>query len=284
MSLLSRRHALSLGLALATPFARGAGGPLRFARYGDWNLDFSYHLLKAALHATGEPLTLAPSDQRMNQSRAAVELKRPGSGVDVMWTMSTPQRERELLPIRIPIYRGLFGWRVLMVRAGEAQRFAQVRSLDDLKAFRFVQGHDWPDSDILAANGLNVVRGTNFEGLFGMLAKGRGDALPRSVLEVPADMQRYGQPNGLALEPGLVLRYPAAVYYFVSPERPELAALIEGGLRRLLAHGESARLLQQFHGDALALARLPLRRVLHLHNPLLPPRTPLGEAALWHQA
>lgn len=283
MNPISRRGALWLGLGAAAPQARGERGTLHFAHYGDWTLDFSYHLLKAALSAAGDPLTLVPSAQRMNQSRAAVELKRPGSGVDVMWTMSTPQREIELLPIRVPIYRGLFGWRVLLVREGEAERFANVRTLDDLKAFRFVQGHDWPDSDILAANGLNVVRGTNFEGLFGMLAKGRGDALPRSVLEVPADMQRYGTPNGLALEPGLVLRYPAAVYYFVSPERPELAALIEGGLRRLITRGESARLLQQFHGDALALAKLPQRRVVQLHNPLLPPRTPLGDAALWHR-
>lgn len=280
---MKRRSALAWSLAPLAA-AQGQGQVLRFPHYGDWTLDFSHHLLQAALQATGLPVTLQPSSQRMNQSRAAVELRRPGGEVDVMWTMSTPSREQQLRPIRVPIYRGLFGWRVLMVREGEAQRFAHVRSLDDLKAFRFVQGHDWPDSDILAANGLTVVRGTHFEGLFGMLAKGRGDALPRGVLEVPADMQRYGQPNGLALEPGLVLRYPAAVYYFVAPERADLAQLIEGGLRKLLARGESARLLQQFHGSALDLAKLPQRHVIALRNPLLPAGTPLGETALWHQA
>jgi hypothetical protein len=79
----------------------------------------------------------------------------------------------------------------------------------------------------------------------------------------------------------LVLRYPAPVYCFVSRNRPELAARIGRGLFRLLERGESERMLRRFHAEAFALARLPKRRVIDLHNPLLPPETPLADARLW---
>ncbi len=255
-------------------------GTLRFARFGDWTIDFPYHLLKAALAADGPPVTLQPSRHRLSQARAFVEIGRDSPEVDVVWAMTSVARERELLPVRFPIFRGLFGWRVLLARRGEASRFAQVRRLQDLQSFSYVQGHDWPDAEVLAANGLKVTRGTQFDSLFAMLAQGRADAFPRSLLEVPDELRRFAS-LGLELEPSLVLRYPAPVYYFVSPRRPELAARIEGGLRKLLQHGETERLLRHFHADAFALAHLAERRVIELQNPLLPSATPLADARLW---
>jgi len=275
-------NAVLLGEGLqASPSTQA--GALHFARFGDWNLDFCFHLLKAALAVESPGTVLLPSRERLSQARAFVEIGRDSPEVDLVWAMSSLEREQVLLPIRFPIFRGLFGWRVLLVRRSEAQRFAHVRHLKDLKAFAFVQGHDWPDADILAANGLKVTRGTQFDSLFAMLAQGRADAFPRSLLEVPSELRLYKK-QLLELEPGLVLRYPAPVYCFVSRNRPELAARIERGLFKLLERGESERMLRRFHAEAFALARLPKRRVIDLHNPLLPPETPLADTRLWFKA
>ena len=58
------------------------------------------------------------------------------------------------MPIRIPIYRGLIGWRIPLVSAANKDLLASVRTLDDLRRLRFGQRQDWADTPILRANGL----------------------------------------------------------------------------------------------------------------------------------
>lgn len=273
---------------LLTACAGGAGAQaarvIRYARQGEPERDFFHHLLQALLARAGGGWRIEPSRERVSHARALLEIGDPKGAADIVWTMTSREREQQLRPIRIPLDRGLFGWRLLLVRQGEAGRFAGVRRLADLQRFSFLQGHDWPDARILEANGLRVERSSSFDSLFPMLLRGRADALPRGAVEVADELRHIPAARQLALEPALVLRYPTAVYYFVRPEREDLAALIERGLRALLADGRLDRMLRTFHAESLALARLPQRRVIALHNPLLPPATPLGDASLWFSA
>ena len=85
--------------------------------------------------------------------------------------MTSDVRERELLPLRFPLDRGLMGWRLLLVRRSEQQRFAGIRSLDGLASMTAGQMHDWPDTQILRANGLKVGTGSSYSSLFAMLAR-----------------------------------------------------------------------------------------------------------------
>jgi Bacterial extracellular solute-binding proteins, family 3 len=274
-----RRSALLAVLPVAAPASTER--VLRYARQGDPERDFFYHLLRAALDEAEHGWHIQPSKERVSHARALMEVQRQGGEADIVWTMTSIEREQTLQPIRIPLERGLFGWRVLLVRKGETRRFAGVRRLADLKPFSFLQGHDWPDARILEANGLRVERSTNFDSLFPMLVKGRADAFPRGAVEVLAELRHYNNGGVLELEPGLVLRYPTAVYYFVRPERSELAALIERGLRGLQASGGFDRLLLRFYAESLQLVKLTQRHVIQLQNPLLPPRTPLSDSSLW---
>lgn len=278
-----RRTALLAALPGAVT-AAGDSRVLRYARQGDPERDFFFVLLRTLLAQDAKDWRLQPTAERLSHARALLEVQRGNGQVDIIWTMTSRDREQLLRPVRVPIDRGLFGWRLLLVRRGESARFARVRSLDDLRPFRFLQGHDWPDTSILEANGLQVERSTNFETLFPMLAKGRADALPRAAVEVAHELRTYGETHRLELEPGLVLRYPTALYYFVSPNRHDLAVLIERGLRRMMASGQWDRLLHTFYGEDLRFAQLAQRRVIDLKNPLLPPETPLGEPGLWFNA
>ena len=56
-------------------------------------------------------------------------------------------------------------------------RFAAVKTVEDLKKFKIGVGQGWLDVEILRADGFTVVTGSNYEGLFEMLANGRSDAL-----------------------------------------------------------------------------------------------------------
>ena len=78
-----------------------------------------------------------------------------------------------------------------------------------------------------------------------------------------------------------MIRYPAASYLFVRPDRPQLAVDLERGMEAAVADGSLQRLFQRYFGDLIARHRLNQRVVLNLRNPLLPPGTPLQRPGYW---
>lgn len=240
---------------------------------------YPIRLLEEALRRSGHRYQLRPAPMKMTQSRVALELQN-GRGIDVMWTMTTRERERDMLPVRIPIYKGLIGWRLLLVRSTDLPRFAGVRTRADLASMTALQGHDWPDTAILRANDLPVNTSAYYNSMFPMLANGRADYFPRSIIEIwnEAEANRGGK---LVVEPTLLLRYPAAFYFFVNKGNGALARDIEAGLDAMLADGSFDRLFHQYYDPVLKMANLPGRRVIDLTNPLLPAETPLQRKELW---
>ncbi|MGZ3184869.1 MAG: substrate-binding periplasmic protein [Telluria sp.] len=278
-----------LGAVLAAPLARaGQPGVVTYPR--PERNDHAYHgrlpehypirLLELALERAGRADKLRPASFMMTQSRCLLELQ-AGRSLDVMWTMTSRQREQELLPVRIPIYRGLIGWRLLLVRARDVGRFRALRSLEDLRAMIALQGHDWPDTQILRANGFRVQTAADYAGMFKMLASGRIDYFPRAVNEIWNEAEAAAA-DGLVIEPTLALHYPTAFYFFVNKSNTALAAAIETGLNGMLADGSFERLFNEYHGEILAKSGLHGRRVFELANPLLPEATPLGRRELWY--
>lgn len=239
-------------------------------------------LLEAGLVGSGLSLEQVPTE--MYQGRAIEALQQTGGRLDLIWTMTSDERERTLLPIRIPIDRGLLGWRVSLMRADSVGRMNGVADRHGLAQLRAGQGEDWPDTAILRANGIPVEATPGYEQLFPMLAGGRFDHFPRSVFEIGSEVAAFPQDSPLAIEPTLLLRYPTALYFFVAPGRPELAATLTRGLEAAVADGRAAHLFQQFILPSLRPLNLPGRRVLTLVNPLIAAeRLPVQRAELWFQ-
>ncbi len=280
----TRRAALGLGAsalaagALARPGERTVRYP-RSVRGLEDEREYVVRVLDHALAEVGLNHRLVPSKWPMVQTRALRELEDGTGTLDVMWTMTTPEREAQLLPIRIPLYKGLYGWRVMLVPRQRPDRLAAVRHLDDLRQVAMVQGHDWPDTALLRANGVTVHTGQAFDHLFEMLRRGPAEAFPRSVAEVSWDQQRFS--DLCAIDPHLVLRYPAAIYAFVNRRDTELAEALTLGLNRLVNKGTLDRLFQRHVAPLLAPLNLGQRRVIELHNPLLPDSVPLQRRELW---
>jgi len=241
--------------------------------------DYPVALLRLALSEAGSRDELRAAQEVMTQDRALVELKR-NRHLRVMWTMTTVRREAEALPIRIPIYKGLIGWRLPLVHAGRSAVLSGVRELRQLSSLTAGQGHDWPDTDILRANGLKVATSSSYTSLFQMLGAGRFDYMPRSISEIWDEVEAH-RADGIMVDQSIVLHYPAAVYFFVNKQDVELARRIERGLERAIANGKFDRLFYAHHAALIERARLAQRRVIELNNPMLPAETPLHRKELW---
>ena len=245
----------------------------------DRRTDYPLRLLQLAFDKAGAEVSLVPSRQVMPQGRALVQLKN-GIDVDVVWSMTSRGREAELQPIRIPIYKGLIGWRIFLTHERELPRISEPHTLDQLRDYILVQGHDWPDTDILRANGFQVFGTPIYDTIFSMVAQRRADLFPRSIVEIWAEAKTHKN-KGIVVEPTKLLTYPTAFYYFVNPEDTELAWMIEDGLRTALADGSYDALFYEYHADLIERARLEERERYRLNNPLLPELTPLEKEVLW---
>jgi len=217
----------------------------------------------------------------MVQSRAILQLQRPDSSIDLLWTMTSKERERQLQPVRIPLYKGLIGWRVALLGEGREQLLAEVHNTDDLRAYSAGQGHDWPDVNILRAAGLTVLTSSDYEPLFSMLNQQRFDYFPRAVIEVESEYEAH-KSSGITIDPHILLHYPTAFYFFVAPGNKTLASMLETGLERAISDGSFDRLFRQFHAGALRRLQLNKRVIIRLGNPLLPAETPLQRKELWY--
>jgi len=244
----------------------------------DGRSDFGLTLLQLALARAGSTHRAELSPVFRQQNRAIAELVGNTGTIQVLGTMTSIEREEQLLPVRIPISKGLIGWRILLVNDHQRDALRDVRDLAGLRHVHMAVGEHWPDLDIMRSNGLAPDPVASYGRLFSMLKAHRIDAVPRSVMEIWSELKEFPE---LAAEPYLLLRYPAADYFFVSRANPELAEEIRRGLEIAQADGSFDRLLLAYYGKLLAGANLAQRRVIELSNPTLPPLTPIARKELW---
>jgi len=236
-------------------------------------------LLILIFEHVGYPYTLKPVPIPPVPSSRSVMMMREGR-YDVSWIHTNIERERVMRPIRLPIYRGLGGWRLLFIREGDSADFATITTIDDLKTRIAGQGHDWPDIDILRHNDLIVRTAISRDSVFKLLGHSRVDYFPRGINEV-WDEAQLAISKGFVVEPHLVLRYPTAFYLFVNKEDEALAQLLEKGFEMAIADGSFRELFLSRMRETIERANLKSRTVIELENPLLTDKTPLDRKKLW---
>jgi hypothetical protein len=247
---------------------------------GDRRFDYALKLLQLGLSKTGTDYRVELAAIPMNQERQVLELEADRM-IDVAPIPSSVEREERLLPIRIPIEKGVLGWRLGLIRKGDQGRFANVNSLEDLKRLRIAQGQEWPDTPILQANGIPVITAPRYEGLFKMLVSERFDFFPRSVNEIWDELEIHG--GSLAIEPRIALHYLYDAYFMVNKKNTRLAEALRQGLEKAVADGSFDRLFEQHHGERLRKSQLDKRTVIELKNPFQTPGTPYDRPELWYR-
>ena len=226
------------------------------------------------------PYTLMTHPKVMSESRWLAALKQ-GDSVNLVWSSTSPIKESELLPIRIPLKKGLLGYRIALINQQNQANLRQVHSLEDLKLKTIGQGKGWGDVEIYRANQIKVQE-SRYESLFNMLNAGRFDLFPRGISEVFDEYETHKSTHAnLAIEQELLIVYHWPYYFFTSQQNPALAHRIETGLRMAINDGSFDQVFYKYHRAAIEQANLAKRRVIKIVNPLLPQATPLADKSLW---
>ena len=240
---------------------------------------YDYELLRQALEATiptHGPYELKPSTVPMNQARAGDEIA-AGSGLANIFARSTAaEHEQRFLPVRIPIDKGLISYRVFLVRDEMQDKFADVKTLADLRAYSVGSFTTWADTNILRAAGFKVVTGDSYEGLFRMLVARRFDFFSRSADEAYREYdERRGLLPEMKVEQSLLLYFPTTRYFFLrrDADGERLAARIEDGLNLMVQAGSFDAHFLRYKGPLIARAKLKTRKVFRIDNPFMSPQT-----------
>jgi ABC-type amino acid transport substrate-binding protein len=269
------RHWLAIGLALTI---LGWGWPIDAAetviRYFPSGSIYEYRwkLLELALAHAGdaaEKVRLEPYQEEVTQNRGVLLLQ--SGTIDVIALGTNDERESKLRPVRIDILRGIVGFRLLVIRAADEGRIAQMDGSALRRQLTFGLNSQWADLPIMEANGFSVTTSSSYEDLFGMLAAGRFDAFPRGLNEARRELdERKTLYPQLAVEATKALYFPFPIYFWVNKNNPALADKIERGLRLSLADGSFRQLFETYHAAEIASIRRQRRQVILLNNPVLP--------------
>lgn len=253
----------------------------------DSRYDYEWAVLRTALQKSSArfgPFYLQRSQAAMTPPRVVHEMQLPTGRINVFVRATSAELEQQFLPVRLPVDRGLLGYRLLLIRSTDQPRFARVRSLQDLATLRAGLGQGWADVAILKAAGIPVVEGSNYAGLFTMLEAGRFDFFLRSIDEAAREFdERQQEHPNMAIEQTLLLHYPLARYFFVrrDAEGQLLAQRIEAGMEMMIKDGSLNTLFQRYKGDLIAKAQLRQRQLIRIANPQLSAETPLKRQELW---
>jgi hypothetical protein len=231
---------------------------------------YTYQLLDAALARSVERYGPYRTEPLVTETSVA-RLRKEAVKGDLVNVLVGPPVVDDVIPIDIPLDKGLMGYRIAFIRANEQSRVAQVRDIEDLKQLRVGNGAQWFDTPILEHNNLDVVKAAELGPLFQMLEHGRFDLLPRGLTELLPEYDHYVKSSPtLAIDQHLLIHYPQAKYVYVSPSTPRIAQRIRYGLEEMQKDGSFDRLFDKHFAQLLADLRLGQRKLIELDNPSLP--------------
>ncbi|RFP10883.1 MULTISPECIES: ABC transporter substrate-binding protein [unclassified Duganella] len=253
----------------------------------DSRYDYDWAVLRAALEKTAPRHGVFEQHQSkvaMSPARVVQEMSSPSGRINIFVRATSPELEHEFLPVRLPVDRGLLGYRLLLIRGADQQRFAGIKSVADLRRLRAGLGQGWADIPVFEKAGVPVVEGSSYDGLFAMLEADRFDFYSRSADEALREFQeRSASHPQMAVEQTLLLHYPLPRYFFLrrDAEGRLLAKRIETGMEMMIKDGTLNTLFQRYKADLIKNTAMHKRRVINLANPKLTPQTPLARSELW---
>ncbi len=230
---------------------------------------YALGLIELALKESGRDTVLQPTSEEMSQTRAARELEL--GHVDFIWTGTSADYEQRFRAVRVPVMRGLDGYRICVINPDRQPAFSAVRSLDDLRQLSIGQDPGWSDVKVLDAAGFKLETAP-YDSLFEMLDRGRFDCFLRGAHEAPTEAAKH---PGLAVENDLLIVYPFTSFFFVNKENGALAEDLENGLKKAYADGSFMAYFKN-HPAIKAIfeqTHLEQRRRFDIPNPLLTDET-----------
>ena len=249
--------------------------------------DYFPTLLRAVMDetkATHGPYKWQPWSPKASGSSVPrrARMMRHGQVLNVAFSAKEATAASGTITVSYHVSKGLYGYRVLLIRRGEGPRFANIKSKSELAAFTAGQGKGWPDVAVYQENELPVMATAQFKFLLSMLKNGRFDYYPLGIVEATSILEQCGDAcSDLMIEPTLLLHYPFPIFVQVSATASQLVDRIEKGMEKLLANGKFEKLWRKHHDCLLAEISLANRTIIELSNARVPAFTKLDRADLW---
>lgn len=232
--------------------------------------DFFSRLLELALDktvTTDGQYRLQSAKMMLTENRLKAALR--SGHLDVVWSPTSPELEKVLLPVRIPLLKELSDYRILIIRRGEQARFEHIKTLADLREFSGGMNSHWADMAVMELNQLPVVSAVGYGRLFRMLKAKRFDYFSRGLYQVKREVDMYPDFH-LAIEDNLMLYYSSPHYFFVNRDNTALAERIERGLKLAIEDGSFDKFFFSIPNHRWARDELKRnqRRMISLKTPL----------------
>ena len=243
---------------------------------GDTEREFKTQLLRLIMERSGVDFAFGLTAEDLSQDAAVDALasgqlvgeKNPHAITIGVYGAGRALNDR-LRVIPIPITGGVLGLRVGWTHDNRLKRLEAVDNLQDLRALTLLQGHGWSELDIFDAAGLKTFE-TAGDNLFRLVDQQRVDLLLRGVAEIEDEqtvVRRFS--DQLVLDPHLLVAYPFAGFFYVSPDNKKLADAVKVGFEKILRDGSYQQLLESQLYTSWLRERLKLkqRRVIFIPNP-----------------
>lgn len=255
-------------------------------RYWDWGMtplrdDYQFAALKLALEKTIPDYgryDIIRRQETLSRTRAQREIAR-GEFINIHASPLRPiiteqdrrEQTEESIPIKVPLMKSLLGYRSLIIRRADYEKFNKITTADQLKGLVAGQGRGWTDITIYEHNGYAVKGEAEYFTLFSMLLAKRFDYIPLSVIEVNGALSRFEQySDSLMVLPDVMLYYPLPTLFHVSAKHPRLAARVERGLQLAQKDGSLDALFEQYFAGEIQLMHRKNLRVFVMENPAVP--------------
>ena len=243
---------------------------------GDTEREFKTQLLRLIMERSGVDFDFGLTAEDLSQDAAIDALasgqlvgdKNPHAITICSYGAGRALNAR-LRVIPIPITGGVLGLRVGWTHDKLLPKLASVDNLIDLRELTLLQGHGWSELDIFDAAGLRTFE-TAGDNLFRLVDQQRVDLLLRGVAEIEGEqavVSRFS--DELVLDPNVLVAYPFAGFFYVSPDNKELADAVTAGFEKIIRDGSYQQLLESQVYTSWLRDRLKLkqRRVIFIPNP-----------------
>jgi hypothetical protein len=249
----------------------------------DPRVSYKNELLRLALEHTVDnygPYKITNAAPRLNPLQARKQLQ-TGRILNVYIAVTNPGWEKETIAIKLPIRKGLLNYRVLLVHKDDLPLFEKIKTLKELKKLTVGLLYQWSTTAVMNEQGFQIIKGSNYDGIFKMLDSHRFNFLPRGVNEIFGELeQRKDILKNVVVEPELALYIPSPAYIFVSPKYPRIAKRLQEGLEMMIKDGSFDALFHQYYDESIAKSNLNQRRILKLENVFLSEDIPLERSEL----
>lgn len=232
--------------------------------------EYYYDLLELSLEETSSEgaFTLKKVEIEGPQIHELTEMN--NGKVDIVWMMTSYEREFFATPVPIPLTQGLLSYRLCLINKDNPNIFSEIKDRTDFidNEYSIGQVTDWPDTRILREDGFEVEAYETKPYIVRELEEGEIDCFARGTNEIWGELESY---NNLTVDKNIFFQYYSPVYFFASPNNKKLADRIKRGLDSALKNGKFCELLMKHYGEAIREAKLIERQEIKVKNHSLLP-------------